>query len=174
MAKLRITPNGTVLESEIFLTDETLMRLTNPENAKRIKAALSDFGEVSHRIEEFKLHKEPAKNVSIMSCPIKDSENIELVLEKLFKTHTGFISWAQSLPAPTSTIDFKDDDEEICDEETVELVKNVKEVLKDNPLACKMTIFVKDGIDELCLSENGIKMLLNTFIEKYGKKEESL
>lgn len=168
MAKLRITPNGTVLENEIFLTDETLMRLTNPENAKRIKAALSDFGGASHRIEE------SDRNISVMSCPIEDGENIELVLEKLFKTHTGFISWAQSLPAPTPTIDFKDDDEEICDEETVKIVKNVKEILKDNPLACKMTIFVKYGIDELCLRENGIKMLLNTFIEKYGKEKESI
>ena len=174
MAKLRITPNGTVLENEIILTNEALMRLTNPENAKRIKAALSDFGGASHRIEE------SDKNISVMSCPIKDGENIELVLEKLFKAHTGFIAWAQSLPTPTPTIDFKDPDEE--DEDKINgdreviksMVKDFKEILNDDPLGCRTTLFFKGSIGRLMLSRDAIKILLNTFIEKYDKEKESL
>ena len=171
MVKLRITPNGAVLESEIIITNETLVRLTNPENAKRIKAALSDFGVTSHRIEE------SDKNVSVMSCSIKDGETIEPMLMNLFKTHTEFIDWAQSLPVPTPTIDFKDDDEEEIDdnEEAMKsMVENIKQALNDDPQWCVMKLFIRNGVGELLLAENGIKALLNAFMEKYGEEEKSL
>ena len=166
MAKLRITPNGTVLESEIFLTNETFARLTNPENTKQIKAALLDFGKVSHRIEE------SDKNVSIMSRPIGDGENIEPVLEKLFKTHTEFIDWAQSLPALTPIIDFKDEDD--SEEAIKNMVKDVKEILSNNPVAVETIISFKKGTGLLWLTEPGIKALFTSFVEKYDKEEESL
>lgn len=172
MAKLRITPNGAVLESQIVISGETLIRLTNPENAKRIKTALLDFGKVSHRIEE------SDKDVSVMSCSIENGKDIEPVLEELFKIHTGFIDWAQSLPTPT--IDFKDEDEEDedkvnYDQEAIKsMVKNLKEVLNDDPRGCIMTLFIRKGVGQLMLSEDSIKMLLNAFIEKYDKEEKSL
>ena len=180
MAKLRITPNGIVLESEIVISGEILIRLTNQENAKRIKAALSDFGNVSHRLEE------SDKIVSIMSRPIdnklldlsdaplyflKDDDIVKQIKETE-KNHNEFIDWAQSLPAPTPTIDFKDEDEE--DEDIENLVNLIKEVLDDGPLASHVFIICKKGCGKLFLTENHFKMLLNAFIEKYGKEKESL
>lgn len=183
MAKLRITPNGIVLESEIIISGETLIRLTNPENAKRIKAALLDFGKVSHRIEE------SDKNVSIMSHLIDnkllhfsdaplyflEDEDIIKQIEEIEKNHNEFIKWAQSLPAPTPTIDFKDEE----DEDVENLVNLAKQVLDDDPVTCKVDIIYRKGSyrkgsKNLFLRGDRFKMLLNAFIEKYGKEKESL
>lgn len=180
MAKLRITPNGIVLESEIIISGETLIRLTNPENAKRIKAALLDFGKVSHRIEE------SDKNVSIMSHLIDnkllhfsdaplyflEDEDIIKQIEEIEKNHNEFIKWAQSLPAPTHTIDFKDPDEK--DKNIKNLISLIKQVLDDDPIACKVDIICKKGYRNILLRGDRFKMLLNAFLEKYDKEKESL